>query len=319
MTHDARRVKSQPAALTLCAAIAALACVTLAGCSDSTSNGNLDLGFRDGGGQDMPGFLDRGQLSDNGGPLPDVSGPAPDAAPLKSLLDGPFHEYSPAGPDDLSSLVDGGAAPLTCTVYTGPGRGMAPSELLLTGCTLSGGFAADDPPGLYGFIIEVRDSKGQVVEIPVAVKNGDCNTAVGTLAPAIYPPIVAAPGTAQTWKVTLTDVDTPCTDASCTFCGGCVNHGVGTKLPLKLASAGDCANPGDLCVANGDIVNPTACPNTTPMSWSADILLNDHAPLRTDGGAAWITVESDATYSGTKTGFDCGDKTWSCHWELLER
>ena len=97
----------------------------------------------------------------------------------------------------------------------------------MTGCTISGGAGPGDPPGVYGFIVIVSDLKGQMVEIPVAVRVGSCNTAVGTIAPAEYPVrTVTPPGSAYSWNWQITDVDAVC--ATCEKL-----HGVQFSEPVQ--------------------------------------------------------------------------------------
>ncbi len=219
---------------------------------------------------------------------------------------------------DLRCIVSGGQPPYSCRMFGGPGEGTMPIGVSqaaadASGCTLTGGVdvGAGDQNGVYGFIMEVEDANSDVVEIPVAYVGPSCDTSAATLTPSSTNVAVNAPGTAASWQLVVDDVDGVDDGMSC---APCFNLSLLTRSPLVIALGLDCANAGDLCSDCGAGCITGSCPGQHTLTRSVD--LNAHSNLRT-GAAAWATIELGATYSGSSLD-PCGDKTWSCHLEVLE-
>jgi len=224
----------------------------------------------------------------------------------------------------LKSLFSGGKGPYTCYFYVGNGAGTRPSKLTYatsdpTGCTLIGGFdATKDLPGAYGFLVSVKDAVGQVKEIPIACKNGDCPTTPAnvTMTPAIWPPAVKTGSLSYTWKAEAKDVNVPCKDAKCTSCGWCMNILMNTAAALTGCPSLDCTKTGHVCLDNSVLGSISKCPDVT--TWKGEPRVKAHSPQRGAGLPAWATLELNLVYSGNVLS-PCGGKKWICHWETLEQ
>lgn len=224
---------------------------------------------------------------------------------------------------DLDTFLDGGKAPIACTVYTGPGEGTVPSGVQqdssdATGCTFEGTPDGSNPPGGYGFLVIVEDILGQRIEVPVFYAGDACNTSAVMIDPEANVPRVETAGSAYAWSLTVDeDIDAPCETTQCNSCGACWNMSM-TASPLATTQDLECANPGDVCSdCNSCTTAVQTCPDLLTMTRSVDV--KSHSPLRS-GAAAWLSIEVTLDYSGTVTSplSDCGNKHWECHLETLE-
>jgi hypothetical protein len=162
-------------------------------------------------------------------------------------------------------------------------------------------------PGTYGVIVELSDDDGASVAVPVAFRGAPCGDERSTVSPELWPPRVAAAGTAYAWNMTIDDIDLA--GSPCSWCY------VSSFFPISFPPASlacsassvvcsDCA----MCVSEA-----TSCFDQVVMSRRIDV----RPGTRT--GPAWLKFELRFTYSGTESELPmCGDKQWACHFEALE-
>lgn len=222
------------------------------------------------------------------------------------------------GVTDVRAAVNGGEPPFRCRVLRGTGVGTVPAGVRIeshdrSGCTLRGGvdLAAGDRPGVYGFLMQVRDARGATLEVPVIYEGVPCTTESVVLSPSTAD-FVAAPGQARDWTVDLLDVDGVPTERGCSACS---SMELSVAQPMAIADGNDCADGGVCAVLEQAVSAPTACPSSTFTSLRQRVSLDKHEPIRK--GAAFSTLDMDATYTGDSYA-ECTGKSWSCHIDTLE-
>jgi hypothetical protein len=240
--------------------------------------------------------------------------------PLRTRLSDPPYLVGEDGLD-VTTAVEDGKPPYSCTIYGGPGEGTVPAGVSVdpgdpTGCTLLGDATGEELPGGYGFMVVVEDEAGDSVEIPIHYAGRPCATAGVTLSPAESPPRVVDATPVYQWDLQVTDIDFPCEDAECSTCRFCLSMQFLALDPLSGAAELLCANEGDVCSDCGEGClppSPLFCPSTGEMSRVLEV--RDHAPIRQ--GPAWVTMELQLDYTGDDLE-GCGAKQWTCHMETLE-
>jgi hypothetical protein len=215
---------------------------------------------------------------------------------------------------EVFKTITGGKPPYRCQQYYGPGQGTVPSGIQQdpndsTGCTLLGQPDTSNLPGTYGFIMMVRDSLGQLVEIPVSYTHGSCNNPFFQLTPSVDALPVKPIASTYEWRVDIKNIDYYNSFNVCRY-----------ELYLMLThaalSAGpnlSCFSPDPICVScnateQSCVNTPSTCPAVISMYHF--VRIRQHTAIRPNNAPAFLSLQLRYTYSI--------NKSQSCHWDTLE-
>jgi hypothetical protein len=245
--------------------------------------------------------------------------------------------------------IKGGKPPYICSMFRGTGQGTVPAGVLVdtndvTGCTLKGLPNNTNAAGSYGFLMNVEDSLGAQIQVPIVYKHGSCSPTTNRV--TITPPIGNTPvfkaGAAYSFKVQLSDVGynqvTCGSTADCrtstqdpnSICNGgiCQTSGGGTYCgyetisitlflgPLTAGQGLSCATTAPVCMdCNGQtaclIGNRNACPLKHVLE--QNITVRAHTTIRPNKAPAFQTLEPRYIFPNNSA------RNTSCHFEVLER
>lgn len=269
--------------------------------------------------------------------------------PLEELIKPALKGAATLKVAELGKTIRGGKAPYRCSFYRGSGRGTVPAGVTqdpadTTGCTLKGMPNNTNAPGSYGFLMNVEDSLGQAIQVPIFYKHGTCSAASNrlTITPPIANGVTHPAGSAYTYKVELSDLNY--TEIACSSNAFCQQNAASTSVCI----AGKCATPagvkycgyerisitlylGPLTAGTGLVCSATEpvcmdcsstesacftgptnrCPNKQVMTQY--IRMRAHTAIRAKKAPAFQTLEPRYLFPNNAA------RNTSCHFEVLER